>query len=78
MALDIQINHILADGSLENHSKTEHRLLALLKLSQPDLFKREGQRIEEAYDLQGRKIAYDVDEFPNDDTLTGVDNRDDI
>lgn len=55
---NIQIKHILSDGNLENHSKSERRLMKLFKLDEKDLFKSESAQLEEAYDRQGDKIAY--------------------
>ena len=54
---DFTIKHILADGRLENNAETEKRLMNSLKI-QPDLIRDEGQCIEDAYNLQGNKIAY--------------------
>ncbi len=55
---EFTIKHILADGRVENNESTEKRLMSLLNI-QPDLIRNECQCIEEAYDLQGSKIAYD-------------------
>ncbi len=64
---DIEISHILADGSLEAHSKAEERLVKKLKnksdvfirTEQQDMFiDTEWQSVEEAYNLQAEKIAY--------------------
>jgi len=46
----VRILHILEDGSLEEHSDTEIRLLKLHDLDQPDIFHSECDRIEEVYD----------------------------
>jgi uncharacterized protein (DUF488 family) len=54
----IVVKHILADGSVENHREMEQRLLKAHKLDRPDLFRSEAERLEEAYDHQGAKIAY--------------------
>jgi uncharacterized protein (DUF488 family) len=53
-----EIRHILEDGSSETNEAAERRLLALLKLPPRDLFRGEAEMIEQAYDLQGEKIAY--------------------
>ena len=57
---DLNIAHILPDGSLEQHRDAEERLMKLHKL-EPELFgdlnTTEGL-IQRAYDLQGEKIAY--------------------
>jgi uncharacterized protein (DUF488 family) len=52
------IQHILPDGSLESHEAAENRLLILLGKEQPSLFATREQLIEEAYDEQGRHIAF--------------------
>jgi uncharacterized protein (DUF488 family) len=57
---DIKITHILGDGAIEPHEKTEQRLVRLHKL-QPELFgdlTSESGLIERAYDLQAEKIAF--------------------
>jgi len=54
----IVVQHILADGTVENHRAMEKRLLKAHKLDQPDLFRSEKERLAEAYDHQGAKIAY--------------------
>lgn len=46
----LRILHILGDGSLEEHAITEKRLLKEHTLCQPDMFRSEADRIEEAYD----------------------------
>jgi len=54
----IQINHIIDANTIENHTKTEFRLLKLFHLEQPDLFMNEARRLEKAYSRQEEKIAY--------------------
>jgi uncharacterized protein (DUF488 family) len=57
---DLQIDHILGDGSLESHEQAEQRLVRLHKL-QPELF---GEMtsvaglVRRAYDMQANRIAY--------------------
>lgn len=65
---EINIEHILFDGQLESHQHLEDRLLELYQLKgkrQLSLFdnkdnqlKSHQELIEEAYELQGKKIAY--------------------
>ncbi len=55
---DIQILHLLCNGTIEDHKITEKRLMKLYNLDQPNLFLTEAQRLESAYDSQGEKIAY--------------------
>lgn len=59
---DILIRHILEDGSLEDNRATEARLMKLLKIDPADLFSTEEEQIQRAYDLQGEKIAYTLEE----------------
>lgn len=57
---DLQITHILADGTEEQQELSEKRLINLHKL-QPELFgdlTSMSGLIEKAYDLQAEKIAY--------------------
>lgn len=54
---NIIIQHILEDGSLENHTTTEKRLMKLFKL-EPDMFYAEEKCIEDAYVKQAGNIAY--------------------
>lgn len=58
----IRIGHILEDGSIENHNDTEARLMELLKISPDDLFSTTEAQVMRAYDLQGEKIAYVLQE----------------
>lgn len=59
---DIVIRHILEDGSLEDNRDTEKRLMKLLKIDPTDLFSTETDQIQRAYDLQGEKVAYTLEE----------------
>ena len=55
---DIDIKHILSDGNLENHQDLELRLLEHFNLSEPELFRSEQDRIDEAYCRQEHIIAF--------------------
>ena len=55
---DLTILHILEDGQTEPHEESEMRLLRLARMEQGDLFKSLQEQLEEAYDHQGRRIAY--------------------
>ena len=55
---DQRIEHILDHQESEEHSKAEMRLLKLVGLSSNDLFYSVPELIEQAYELQGAKIAY--------------------
>lgn len=55
---NLEINHILFDGSIEKHIDTEARLMHLMKL-EPTLFERDTEAlISSAYNLQSEKISY--------------------
>jgi uncharacterized protein (DUF488 family) len=53
------IQHIREDGRLESHEELESRLLTIAGLSEGDLFRSRGELLEEAYDWQGDRIAYE-------------------
>ena len=59
---NIHIQHILEDGSLEDNRDTEMRLMKMLKIDPADLFSTEEEQIQRAYDLQGNKVAYTLEE----------------
>ncbi len=52
------IVHILDDGRLEPHAAAETRLLGLCGLAESDLFLSRGELVEQAYDIQGERLAY--------------------
>ena len=54
----LSIFHILPNGTLESHGEAEERLLRMTKLDNGDLFRARDELLEEAYRLQGTKIAY--------------------
>lgn len=51
--------HILEDGSVESHEQALSRLLRQLKLPEADMFRSREEWIEEAYAIQGKRIAYE-------------------
>lgn len=53
------VAHILEDGSLEAHEQAVARLLRLLRFPESDMFRSQSEVIEEAYKIQGERIAYD-------------------
>ncbi len=65
---ELCIRHILADGSLEEHSQTEKRLVRKMgierTLFEPNLT--DADMVQRAYDERGREIAfqYDYQELP--------------
>lgn len=54
----IEVAHIHADGSLEDHEKLESRLLRTCKMPEGDMFKPRSEFVSEAYAIQGEKVAY--------------------
>lgn len=62
-----EIKHILCSGEIETNYEAEKRLLTELRF-EPDMFMSETECIEEAYDKQGKRIAY-VEK--GNDTVTG-------
>jgi uncharacterized protein (DUF488 family) len=59
-AAGIPVRHILADASLESHSEAMARLREMLGMPVSDLFRSEAEVLEDAYRLQGARIAYEV------------------
>ena len=57
---EIPVGHIHADGTVEAHKDALARLLTLHKLSSPDLFSNDKDRVQEALTLQEKKIAYQL------------------
>ena len=55
---DIEIKHILEDGSFESHVDAERRLMQLLKIPKLQLFESTEELIQRAYDIQSEKIAF--------------------
>jgi uncharacterized protein (DUF488 family) len=56
--LGARVRHILSDGSLEDQSSAEQRLLQAGGLPESDLFRSRDDLVAEAYSLQARRIAY--------------------
>lgn len=56
VAQQIEVQHILADGRLENHAEALARLLRELQL--PELFRPRDELVGEAYRVRGDEIAY--------------------
>lgn len=54
----IEIAHIHADGSLEEHGALESRLLNVSKLPEGDMFKTRDEFVSEAYAMQSERVAY--------------------
>jgi len=53
------ILHILSDASIESHEDAIRRLVGRLKLGGEDMFRTQGITVEEAYEKQADRIAYD-------------------
>ena len=54
----VSVAHILADGELESHAELEKRLLKHLHIPSGDLFRTPRECLDEAYEIQGGRIAY--------------------
>ncbi len=55
------VRHILADGTIEEHSHTLKRLIGRLRVPSTDMFRSEESVIKDAYAKQGEQIAYQED-----------------
>ncbi len=60
-SLNIEIQHIHADGSLESHADALVRLAALVHVPEADLFRSAQELEDEAYYRQERRIAYEAE-----------------
>jgi uncharacterized protein (DUF488 family) len=58
-SVDLEIDHILADGAVETNIAAEKRLMSMMNL-RPDMFHSERDCIEQAYEKQANRIAYSV------------------
>jgi uncharacterized protein (DUF488 family) len=57
-ALGIEVEHIHADGQLENHAAALGRLMRILSLPEGDMFHSREEFLDEAYRIQEERIAY--------------------
>jgi uncharacterized protein (DUF488 family) len=57
----LKINHIHGDGRLEEHGELIARLIAMLKMSQMDMFQSPEDVAENAYKQQEARIAFNLD-----------------
>lgn len=71
---DIEIKHILDDGSIETNADLEKRLLRTLKIPQLQLFDSAEDIIERAYNIQSEKIAYSEPAGNGHDIKEGIQN----
>ena len=64
----LHVQHILADGGLEEHAETEKRMMRMMGIEphQGDLYASQDDLIEQAYEERGKQIAYkaDLEEVP--------------
>lgn len=60
-ALGFKIQHIHASGALESHQEALDRLINTIKLPDHDMFRTHLDVIEDAYRIQGERIAYSRD-----------------
>ena len=65
----IEVQHIHADGQLESHAEAMERLMSQLNLPQSDMFRSHEDILEDAYLIQGRRIAYTLDEAAGGDPI---------
>jgi uncharacterized protein (DUF488 family) len=59
-ATGIAVTHIHADGSLETHAAAMDRLRCELKLPVSDLLRSAPEILEDAYRIQGQRMAYEI------------------
>ena len=62
--LEVSVKHILEDSSLETHEHALGRLLRQLNFPDHDMFRSHEKVIEDAYRIQGERIAYEVNNIP--------------
>ncbi len=53
------VTHILQDGSTELHRDAISRLILKMGLREADMFRSEYLTVDDAYEMQGERIAYD-------------------
>lgn len=63
---DLSISHILYDGQLESHGCLEERLMKMVQVNGKYLIHSHHDAIEYAYELQGERIAYTVNQTTED------------
>jgi uncharacterized protein (DUF488 family) len=60
---NIKILHILSNSTIEENEITEKRLLNLHKLQNDELFRSYEERLDDAYNKQGRKMAASIEDM---------------
>ena len=58
----VNIRHILDEATVEEHERTTERLLRERELTEANLFADQQQLIDDAYNEQAKRIAYERDE----------------
>lgn len=66
------VQHIHADGHLEEHQAMEGRMLELHKMSADDMFHTHEEIVKDAYLIHGEKIAYQDEAMLQEELLEGV------
>ncbi|MBT8367363.1 MAG: DUF488 domain-containing protein [Deltaproteobacteria bacterium] len=69
-----EIRHILEDGRIEELADSEERLLRVLKIPPLQLFDSTEDLIIRAYDMQGEKIAYSINNKEENGALESTEN----
>lgn len=72
VGLGVTVEHILADGSVENHDAALSRLARMINLREPDLVHSREQLIADAYRKQGERIAYEGVEPAENSAVNGL------
>jgi uncharacterized protein (DUF488 family) len=55
----MKVRHILPNGTTEEHHASMARLITMLGLAAPHMFRGEKESLSIAYEIQGEKIAYE-------------------
>jgi uncharacterized protein (DUF488 family) len=58
ISMGLDVKHILGNGQLEEHAESLSRLVRQLHLPESDMFSKQGDVFQEAYRLQGERIAF--------------------
>lgn len=66
------VQHIHADGYMEEHRAMEARMLQLYKMSESDMFYSREEILIDAYRIHGQKIAYQDEAMLQEDLREGV------
>lgn len=67
-ASGVPVQHIHADGRLEEHAEMEARMLNLLKMSDADMFRSREEILVDAYRIRGEQIAYEDEAMLKEET----------